>query len=885
MNDLPSNKKLPFEILLEKIKDSYNTGQNNGTPKICLFLGAGCSRNEIEGGGEIIDLCKSISFFKKAFQDKNNYELLFKDINIEEVKRYKNDNLNDFKKYENEINNRIASDLHNDKKDYIATIPEIYKLNVSKDDLWERYKDLFRQDVQYGMWFKTFSNLPKERQSLLEFLIDDKKPTYKYLLLAHLINVHVFKNIFTTNFDNLVNDSLNYLNIKPKVYAHNEIAKEIDFKGKKPNIIKLHGDYLFENIKNIVEETTNLPDNMNEKLKGALAKEELDLIVIGYNGSDYSVMKCLQEAKGSFDYNLYWCGSKEENLHWRVKTLIKNTQNSYFIEVANFVEFISQTVIKVDIPIDYIKDIVNKERTEIESMVNEMVSSLPKAIKKDVERKLFKLSDANFETVNSLPTLEAKKNYLSRFQFEAIGRVIKRMYDDNRENALTLYEYLDNGKFFQEMIIHSKTPIQYIGNTLCNLNPIDKDRTKSIFKSVRKEIYIRKFESANEGEILSALNELSSIDLDYSNEIGKFISPNSSKNLNDIGLLEFTQPFTKASQPIYQKQLNKYSNDIYLQKIKEEKLLKSITLILDRINSLNPKKAGDILEIISNEDLIEKMQDEDCTLKQIGIAIKCYRAINPIKTRVLLNEIPDELLIKKIQSSSLMDIAMAFLDLKDIKKTGINNDKIHNIFVKHNDNFYVNLIHNTPFTEMANSLAKLHNINYRKVWHILDKLNKNILITNLDNDTFKFEEFGSALLNLIKIEKDKEQKIFPDVFANSNIHTLAEAFSNDAKKLKEKVFVTYFPFLIDMHEDLACKMAEHLRNSQVFSNLIKWIELDTYTSALPRFLYVFDQVGMTKEAKDFATFICFHQKYLKTKYSATEIETIKTVLRKYTTCK
>lgn len=64
---------------------------------------------------------------------------------------------------------------------------------------------------------------------------------------------------------------------------------------KKPNIIKLHGEYLYNNTKNYINETHDLGECLNGKFKEAL--QRFGMIVVGYQGNDYSIMHILEELK------------------------------------------------------------------------------------------------------------------------------------------------------------------------------------------------------------------------------------------------------------------------------------------------------------------------------------------------------------------------------------------------------------------------------------------------------------------------------------------------------------------------------------------------------------------------------------------------------------
>ena len=70
-----------------------------------------------------------------------------------------------------------------------------------------------------------------------------------------------------------------------------DTINSININSKRPKIIKLHGDYLYDNIKSSLRETESLETNIKNKL--IELSKNTGLIVIGYAGSDRSIMDTL----------------------------------------------------------------------------------------------------------------------------------------------------------------------------------------------------------------------------------------------------------------------------------------------------------------------------------------------------------------------------------------------------------------------------------------------------------------------------------------------------------------------------------------------------------------------------------------------------------------
>ena len=153
-----------------------------------------------------------------------------------------------------------------------------------------------------------------------------KKPGLCHDLLATLVERELTQIILTTNFDSLIEDAIrgNGHCLTPKVATHTDNIVDILLTEPGPKVAKLHGDYLFSDIRNTEEETRTLTDNMRNKLRAILA--ERGLIVIGYSGSDNSIMSILEQMTydgGFFPYGLYWCYLDKHSPRPRVESVVE----------------------------------------------------------------------------------------------------------------------------------------------------------------------------------------------------------------------------------------------------------------------------------------------------------------------------------------------------------------------------------------------------------------------------------------------------------------------------------------------------------------------------------------------------------------------------------
>ena len=190
----------------------------------------------------------------------------------------------------------------------------------------------------YSVLMEHFRPTPALRQALIEEKVNGKYPGFGYLYLSMLIDAGYFNVIFTTNFDDLMNDALyRFIDSRPLVCSFDSNISSIRITSKRPKIIKLHGDYLFNNIKNTVSEVRNLTNNMEDKFRQLC--QEYGLIVIGYSGGDDSVMDIIKAMLKDTEYlkmGLHWCIRKGDPIPRALESSAGLSDRLHFYEVESF---------------------------------------------------------------------------------------------------------------------------------------------------------------------------------------------------------------------------------------------------------------------------------------------------------------------------------------------------------------------------------------------------------------------------------------------------------------------------------------------------------------------------------------------------------------------
>ena len=218
---------------------------------------------------------------------------------------------------------------------------------------WLTKQVWYGSDEEYGMLFEQIYDMPAQRRDFIETCLVKGHPTWGYVYLSNLLGAQIFNTVFTTNFDDLINESC-YLyseNVRPMVCAHDSEVSNVSITRKRVKIIKLHGDFLYDSIKNTPEETKRRETNMEAKLTEF--GREFGLVIVGYGGRDNSIMSVLEKLTAKSEYykhGIYWCIQKGGTLKPRVQKLM-NRKKVHLIEISGFDELMAFIHRKAKIPL------------------------------------------------------------------------------------------------------------------------------------------------------------------------------------------------------------------------------------------------------------------------------------------------------------------------------------------------------------------------------------------------------------------------------------------------------------------------------------------------------------------------------------------------------
>ena len=209
---------------------------------------------------------------------------------------------------------------------------------------WLDTQPWFEHEDEYSLLFEMVYDQPSQRRVYIEECLKEARPGWGYVYLTSLLSERFFDVVFTTNFDDLMNEACYLYShaLRPLVAAHDSAIQGIRVTSGRPKIIKLHGDFLYDNIKNTLSELQTLETNTKNKLHQFA--QEYGLVVLGYSGRDRSVMDTLElllRDGENYKQGVYWCLRRGERPSQRLESLLRKDR-VYLVESDGFDQFAAE---------------------------------------------------------------------------------------------------------------------------------------------------------------------------------------------------------------------------------------------------------------------------------------------------------------------------------------------------------------------------------------------------------------------------------------------------------------------------------------------------------------------------------------------------------------
>ena len=221
----------------------------------------------------------------------------------------------------------------------------------------------------YSHYFNECYPDPLVRKDFLTSLVRDKKPSVGFMCLSAMIEQQKINTVWTTNFDDLIEKAINGLNYKScQIVSPDNASTVQQFKTDIPTVVKLHGDFRYDPLQNTDEELQKLEESLHQYFLDASTKR--GLLVVGYSGSDESVLQTIEKAlekPNAFPKGLIWCIPKDVSPNERLTQLIelanKQNQRSGFMTIDSFDYFLHELYKICDLKNEHI-DKIASERFE-----------------------------------------------------------------------------------------------------------------------------------------------------------------------------------------------------------------------------------------------------------------------------------------------------------------------------------------------------------------------------------------------------------------------------------------------------------------------------------------------------------------------------------------
>ncbi len=192
---------------------------------------------------------------------------------------------------------------------------------------------------EYAVAFDAAYPDARDRRSYIDNAVTKGIPSFGHRVLAGLISSGQIHCLFTTNFDDLIKRATVITDdlLPPEKRSHLTVsALDSIERGERciseddwPLLVKLHGDYQSEHLKNTAQELQVQDERLRRVFVQALTR--FGLVVAGYSGRDDSVMDALDEVvaiEGAMPSGLWWVSRPNEQLLPRVQELLQRAGES-----------------------------------------------------------------------------------------------------------------------------------------------------------------------------------------------------------------------------------------------------------------------------------------------------------------------------------------------------------------------------------------------------------------------------------------------------------------------------------------------------------------------------------------------------------------------------
>lgn len=172
-----------------------------------------------------------------------------------------------------------------------------------RDELDEFLTEIGDGDWTYSRVLEALAPDPATRRDYLAKYFEGREPADTHELLSDLAAEGSVRVFVTTNFDRLLEHALQARGLEPIVVTDPvSLDNAIPREHAGCYVLKAHGDYLQQTIRNTAAELERLPEAIERELEAVFS--HYGLLALGYAGGDSAIGRLLRTRRSR--YGLYW---------------------------------------------------------------------------------------------------------------------------------------------------------------------------------------------------------------------------------------------------------------------------------------------------------------------------------------------------------------------------------------------------------------------------------------------------------------------------------------------------------------------------------------------------------------------------------------------------
>uniref|UniRef100_A0A9E8CN93 SIR2 family protein n=1 Tax=Bosea sp. NBC_00436 TaxID=2969620 RepID=A0A9E8CN93_9HYPH len=331
------------------------------------------------------------------------------------------------------------------------------------------YADRYGQAPGYSALLDALAKTPSERRAILHSFFeptDDEReqglklPTRAHRAIADLVAKGYIRVIVTTNFDRLMEMALQDVGITPVVISTADATRgAAPLVHQRCVVVKVHGDYLDDRIKNTEDELATYDPALDAYLDRVF--DEFGLIVCGWSGEWDPALRAAIERCPTRRYTTFWTGMRASG---PLATKLIQVRNAQVIDITGADDFFEKLLDKVTsleemrapgplsagAAVASVKRYIAEPRykirfddllaDEVERIRKRHATEMPASsqpVDKETIRKRFHAYDSSTEVLRHM--LFSAARWAEAYHYESIRRAIFTLAPPNARNGINVW--------------------------------------------------------------------------------------------------------------------------------------------------------------------------------------------------------------------------------------------------------------------------------------------------------------------------------------------------------------------------------------------------------------------------------------------------------------